>query len=139
MARERGYVVDIAGFEEALEKQRKRSQEERRSKKLGVEADTLGDIAQWEVAKGDAPSNVAFVGYDTVTIETQVTAVRRLDGGRVAVLLRETPFYAESGGQISDRGEIVGEGWRVDVDDVRKVDGRVAAVGTLKGEIHFGP
>lgn len=54
------------------------------------------------------------------------------------MLLRETPFYAESGGQISDRGEIVGEGWRVDVDDVRKVDGRPAAVGTLTGTFTFG-
>src|SRR5437867_6349398 len=42
MARERGYVVDIAGFEAALDQQRRRSQEERRGKKLGVETDTLG-------------------------------------------------------------------------------------------------
>jgi alanyl-tRNA synthetase len=54
-------------------------------------------------------------------------------------MLRETPFYAESGGQVSDRGEIIGQGWRVDVDEVRKVDGRVAAVGTLHGELRFGP
>jgi alanyl-tRNA synthetase len=68
-----------------------------------------------------------------------VTAVRRLPNGRVAVMLRETPFYAESGGQVSDRGEIVGDGWRVDVDEVRKIDGRVAAVGALEGELRFGP
>jgi alanyl-tRNA synthetase len=54
-------------------------------------------------------------------------------------MLSETPFYAESGGQVSDRGEIIGQGWRVDVDEVRKVDGRVAAVGTLHGELRFGP
>jgi alanyl-tRNA synthetase len=53
-------------------------------------------------------------------------------------LLRETPFYAESGGQISDKGEIAGDGWRVDVDDVRKVEGRPAAVGTLTGTFRFG-
>ncbi len=69
----------------------------------------------------------AFVGYETVEIETQVTALRRLDDGRVAVMLRESPFYAESGGQVSDRGEIEGDGWRLDVDDVRKVEGRPAA------------
>src|SRR4029079_8922968 len=58
--------------------------------------------------------------------------------GRVAILLRETPFYAESGGQISDRGEIVGDGWRLDVEDVRKVDGRPAAIGRLTGKVTFG-
>src|SRR5699024_4002189 len=42
------------------------------------------------------------------------------------------------GGQISDRGEIVGETWRVDVDDVKKVEGRPAALGTISGSFHFG-
>ena len=138
MARERGYVVDIAGFEAALGTQRKRSQDERRSKKLGVEADALGDLSQWQAAKGEKVGDVSFVGYDTVEIETQVTAIRHLDNGRIAVLLRETPFYAESGGQVSDHGEIVADGWRVDVDDVRKIDGRPAAIGKLTGTFGFG-
>jgi len=138
MARERGYTVDIAGFEAALEQQRKRSQDERKGKKLGVEADALGDLSQWETAKGAKPSDVTFVGYDSVELETQVTAIRHLGGGRAAILLRETPFYAESGGQVSDHGEIVGDGWRMGVDDVRKVDGRPAAVGTVEGKFAFG-
>ena len=37
-------------------------------------------------------------------------SVRRLDGGRIAMVLADTPFYAESGGQISDKGEIIGQG-----------------------------
>ena len=138
MARERGYTVDIAGFEAALDQQRRRSQEERKGRKLGVEADALGDLSQWNTAKDGSAANVTFVGYDSVEIETQVTAIRQLGEGRAAVLLRETPFYAESGGQISDRGEIVGDGWRMDVDDVRKVDGRPAAVGTITGKFEFG-
>jgi alanyl-tRNA synthetase len=138
MARERNYTVDIAGFEAALETQRRRSQDERKSRKLGVEADTLGDLAQWQTAQGSSPADVSFVGYDTVEIETQVTAVRQLDKRRLAVLLRETPFYAESGGQISDRGEIIGDGWTLAVDDVRKVDGRPAAIGSVTGTFAFG-
>src|SRR5690242_1306216 len=138
MARERGYTVDIAGFESALQNQRRRSQEERKSRKLSVEADTLADWSQWELPPGERAVEGAFVGYDTVEIETQATAVRHLADGRVAVLLRESPFYAESGGQISDRGEIVGDGWRVEVDDVKKIDGRPAAVGTLTGTFRFG-
>ena len=139
MARERGYTVDVAGFEAALGRQRQQSQEERKSRKLGVAADALGDLDAWE--RDGVPLDEAgrFVGYDAVRVETEVAAVKRLDGGRVAVLLRESPFYAESGGQVSDRGEIVGAGWRVDVDEVRKVDGKVAALGTLTGELTFGP
>ncbi|NUR36139.1 MAG: alanine--tRNA ligase, partial [Gemmatimonadaceae bacterium] len=138
MAHERGYTVDIAGFEAALGEQRTRSKDERKSRKLGVESESLGDLSTWERA-ADRSAESRFVGYDTIEIETNVAALRRLEGNRVAILLRESPFYAESGGQVSDEGEIVGEGWRVDVDGVRKVDGRSAALGRLTGEFHFGP
>ena len=137
MARERGYTVDISGFERALDAQREQSREDRRGRDITVAADALADASRWDRATPAESSH--FVGYDTVEIETQVTAVRRLDDGRIAVMLRETPFYAESGGQISDVGEIVGQGWRVDVDDVRKVQGTNAAVGTLVGDFRFGP
>src|SRR5690606_9285037 len=137
MARERGYTVNTAGFNAALEAQRAQSQEDRRSRHLGVSTDELADLDSWE--RGDIAPDADFVGYDTVEITTQVAAMRRLDGGRAAVLLRETPFYAESGGQISDLGVIVGDGWRLDVDEVRKVDGRNAAVGVLTGDVKFGP
>jgi alanyl-tRNA synthetase len=137
MAHERGYTVDIAGFEAALGEQRTRSKDERKTRKLGVEADALGDVAGWERQDAD-PVESRFVGYDALEVETTVTALRRLGGDRVAVLLRESPFYAESGGQISDEGEIVGDGWRVVVDGVRKVEGRSAALGRLTGEFHWG-
>jgi len=138
MARERGYLVDIAGFEAALEAQRKRSQEERKSRRLGVSADVLDDAREWETPPEDSSGDSAFVGYDSIEIESQVTAVKHFSDGRVAIMLRESPFYAESGGQISDRGEIIGEGWRVDVDDVKKVDNRPAALGRISGTFHFG-
>ena len=143
MARERGYTVDIAGFEAALEVQRQQSQADRKAKKIGGATDQLVEAA-WQAES--APATIApreatdtvFVGYDTVEIETQVTAVRKLGDDRLAVMLRETPFYAESGGQIADVGEIIGEGWRLDVDDVRRVDGRIAALGKLTGTFKFG-
>ncbi|MFL5608606.1 MAG: alanine--tRNA ligase, partial [Gemmatimonadaceae bacterium] len=137
MAHERGYTVDIPGFEAALNEQRTRSKDERKSRKLGVEADALGDVASWERGDGGVDES-RFVGYDTIEIDTSVTALRRLEGNRVAILLRESPFYAESGGQVSDEGEIVGDGWRVDVDGVRKVEGRSAALGRLTGDFHWG-
>jgi len=154
MARERGYSVDIAGFEVALQAQRAQSQAERRSKRVGVEQDVLAgdgwiiDDAIGRSLRGEAtPAGgqpklggdaQSFTGYDSLDVDTTVVAKRDLPDGRVAVILRETPFYAESGGQISDRGEILGEGWRVDVDEVRKVDGRIAAIGRATGEVNLG-
>jgi len=139
MARERGYLVDIAGFERALDTQRKASQEDRKSKRISVVTDDLANLSSWtsehaalhEIATGK------FVGYDVTEIETVVTAVKDVGEGQVAVMLRESPFYAESGGQISDVGEIIGKGWRVDVTEVRKIDGRVAAIGKASAPVKF--
>src|SRR5688500_129785 len=133
MARERGYSVDIAGFEVALQGQRTQSQEERKSKKVRVGQDLLTD--GWITEDGDGQ---VFTGYDSLEVDTVVVAKRDLPDKRVALILRETPFYAESGGQISDHGEIMGEGWSVDVDEVRKVDGRIAALGRVSGEVTLG-
>ena len=143
MAHERGYTIDIAGFETALQEQRTRSKDERKSRKLGVESNELGELAAWErgpVAGSHAASAEPsrFIGYDSIEIDTEVSAMRRLEGNRVAVLLRESPFYAESGGQVSDEGEIEGDGWRIAVDGVRKIEGRSAAIGTLTGDFHWG-
>lgn len=138
MARERGYLVDIAGFERALQAQRKQSQDERKSKQIAVSADDFADPTRWTHDQQHAAGMGRFVGYDVIEVDTLVTAVRRLPDGRVAVMLRESPFYAESGGQVSDHGQITGEGWSVAVNEVRKVDGRIAAIGEATGEITFG-
>jgi len=154
MARERGYSVDIAGFEAALQAQRTQSQEERKSRKVGLDQDTLSRDG-WNISmnsgtgqlmvEGHAPTvsvesiqSTTFTGYDSLDVTTEVIAKRDLPDGRAAVILRETPFYVESGGQISDRGEVQGEGWRVDVEEVRKVDGRIAALGKVTGKVQLG-
>lgn len=139
MARERGYLVDIAGFEHSLSAQRKQSQDERKSRQITVSADEFGDPTQWTHDQQHTAKLGRFVGYDVTEVDTVVTAVRALPDGRVAVMLRETPFYAESGGQVSDHGTITGAGWSVSVSDVRKLDGRLAAIGMASGEITFGP
>ena len=132
MARERGYTVDIAGFEVALGAQRTQSQQERKSKKIGVSNEDFSDTS-WI-----SPEPVSFVGYDRIVADTEVTALRELPDGRVAVMLRETPFYVESGGQISDRGTIAGEGWKIEVDEVRRIDGKPTAIGKSEGVVRAG-
>ncbi len=150
MARERGYTVDIVGFEAALQAQRTMSQEERKSKKIGASADELAS-ATWQaepdgqrvggaVGRGSATNrgDVNFVGYDRIESDTMVLDYAKLPDGRVAVILADSPFYAESGGQISDTGVITGEGWKVKVDEVRKIDGRLTAIGEAEGEVGLG-
>jgi alanyl-tRNA synthetase len=132
MARERGYTVDIAGFESALAAQRSQSQQERKSKKIGLAADELTDTS-WI-----SPEPVTFVGYDQIEADTEITALRELPEGRVAVMLRENPFYAESGGQVSDRGVITGDGWKIDVDEVRRIDGKLTVIGKAEGSVTAG-
>jgi alanyl-tRNA synthetase len=130
IARERGYQVDPAGFEAALEQQRERSRADRRA--AGIELDTDAFASGWTELDGSAAQE--FTGYAELEAVTDVIAVRREDG-RIALQLRRNPFYAEAGGQVSDHGIVEGEGWRVLVDEVRKVAGRSAVVGSVEGEL----
>jgi len=137
MARERGYLVDIAGFDAALQVQRSQSQEDRKSRKLGVAADALADLTTWQTEPAVLDA-LRFVGYDVLETSTDVAAIRALDGGKTALILRDVPFYAESGGQVSDVGEVHADGWRLAVEDVKKVDGRTVVIGTATGRPAFG-
>ncbi len=142
MARERGYVVDVEGFEAALEEQRARSRADRAASGIGDEGEER--LASWEVRVEGAPQR--WTGWDRREVRTRVVALRPLSeegeagGGapRVGVIVEENPFYAEAGGQVSDLGVVQGEGWRIQVDGVRKVEGRNALVGVLEGEIPAG-
>jgi alanyl-tRNA synthetase len=68
-----------------------------------------------------------FVGYDATEADTEVLAFRQ-EGPRVELVLKENPFYAESGGQVSDVGAVEGKGWSLPVDSVRK-DAKGTVVG----------
>lgn len=121
-AREKGLSVDTQGFEEAMAKQRERARDARRdSKSMQVQGDVLSDLSV----------NTQFVGYTTMAVETRVAALihheREVDkvetGETCLVLLEETPFYAESGGQAADQGWITTTDSRVSVLDVQKGPG----------------
>jgi alanyl-tRNA synthetase len=129
IARERGYTVDLAGFETALDAQRERSRQDRRAAGVGLSADEFSQ--GWEEL--DPAAEQEFVGYQATETETDIIAIRR-ENGRLALQLRQNPFYAAAGGQVSDRGVIEGQGWILVVDDVRKVAGRVAVVGDVEGD-----
>jgi alanyl-tRNA synthetase len=79
-----------------------------------------------------------WVGYETTRAETDILAFRQTEGG-LGLVLHENPFYAESGGQVSDVGEIRGQGWRLPVEDVRKLEGRTAVFGPYEGPFEPTP
>jgi alanyl-tRNA synthetase len=137
MAAERGYSIDLEGFEAELDAQRRRSREDRAAAGLAVEADALAD--GWETVGDAAGAEQEFAAYRATSLETDVLAYRRMDDGRLALQLRENPFYAESGGQISDSGHVRGGGWTLRVDEVRKVSGRIAVLGPVAGDFQPGP
>ncbi len=133
MAEERGYHVDVPGFEAALEAQRARSRADRTA--AGI---ALGDDSSGEGWTELSDEKQAFIGYHTTRVETAVLAWR-LEGDVLGVILRENPFYVESGGQVSDVGEVQGHGWTLHVTDVRKVEGRTAVFGRAEGSFSERP
>jgi alanyl-tRNA synthetase len=127
IAGERGQTVDVEGFERALGQQRRRSRAAGKFKDApAVKRDRSGE---WVALKPKAAQR--WVGYDLTRAETDLLAFRQ-SGDVVELMLQDNPFYAESGGQVSDTGVVKGEGWEVTVEDVEKVDGKSAVVG------HFG-
>ena len=124
IARERGYDVDWKGFNEALEAQRTRS---RRSSLSG--SITTGAPALSGTLTVNRPPKQEFVGYSDLEVETDC---RRWSGdGQHAFLLERNPFYLESGGQVSDTGRVVGDGWAVDISTAWGDDGRTVVAGSL--------
>jgi alanyl-tRNA synthetase len=145
LAAESGVGVDRAGFDAALAEQRERSRSGKKAD-LARHAE-LNSLYQAIQARAGDPT---FLGYETTTAPGRVVAIVR-DGmefdeltghGEAEVVLDETPFYAEGGGQIGDRG-VIGEpdGGSVlfDVTDTqRPVGGLVVHRGTLRGRLRVG-
>ncbi len=140
--REQGRAVDLAGFEAAMQEQRARA----RAAWAGS-----GEAATervWFELKEQVGAT-EFLGYTTETAEAEIVALvvggsranSAAMGTDVAVLLNQTPFYAESGGQVGDTGTITGpDGLRIAVTDTQKKLGELFAhLGRVEaGEAHVG-
>jgi alanyl-tRNA synthetase len=136
IARERGVEVDLAQFEAALEEQRERSRAAA-SRGVGTAGggEASDDDESWTVLRDESQ---VFVGYQDLEADTDVLAFRAA-GDRVELVLRDNPFYLESGGQVSDTGHLEGAGWRIAVDRVRKGARGTVVSGAWAGVGRFEP
>jgi alanyl-tRNA synthetase len=110
IAAEKGWTVDVAGFNVALQQQKDRSR-----KAAAV------DTEDWVVLNPQAA--VRFVGYSQTETQTEVIKYRKVSAkGKTfyQLVLQQTPFYAESGGQVGDQGTLQFESGAVDVMDTKK-------------------
>jgi len=110
MARERKLTVDEKGFNVAMAKQKKRAKE---AGKFKVGTTTI----EWVTVSEGEDSD--FLGYESLESESKIRRYANQDG-QILVILDQTPFYAESGGQVGDTGTISGDGIDLKVLDVKK-------------------
>lgn len=128
MAAEAGLEVDMAGFESAMAEQKARAKADSRKKKHGHT-----DLSVYRPFLDRHPT--AFLGYDALDGTARVLGLvaggalinEAAQGDEIELILDRTPFYAESGGQLGDRGEIVsaavgGAGFSFRVTDVQKIN-----------------
>ncbi len=134
VAREHGWTVDMAGFDEAMQAQRARARAASHFRAAdNLPAELAGSLAETK-----------FLGYDrleeagckVVGLVRDGSALQELgDGDKAVVILDRTPFYAESGGQVGDAGELVGNTGRFTVADTRKFGGALTGhIGQWQGE-----
>ena len=139
--RNRGIGVDIASFTDAMEQQKAKA----RAAWAGS-GDTAAEAVWFPLREKLGASE--FLGYDTEIAEGVVTALvkdgKEIDsaksGDSVAIVMNQTPFYAESGGQVGDTGVLTGEGVRVRVTDTQKKAGDLYVhLGTVEqGTVKLG-
>ncbi|HHT9129440.1 MAG TPA: alanine--tRNA ligase [Candidatus Brocadiaceae bacterium] len=137
---EKGFAVDKGGFDEELKKQRLQA---KTSSQMTGEVFDTGPLSKIkDISKGSK-----FLGYDHCACEARVIAIIKNDqlvdtttaGSEATVILDQTPFYGESGGQIGDTGVLESNGNYVQITDTKKNNDFVLHIGTVvKGEIKKG-
>ena len=137
--REKGRAVDTAGFDTAMAAQKAMARAAWAGTGETADASVWFDVA-------DKHGSTDFLGYDTTTAEGQILALVTSDGsatteatGKVEVVFNQTPFYAESGGQVGDTGILRTETGEAKITDTKKVAGVFVHVAEVtKGEIKKG-
>ncbi|GJN58005.1 alanine--tRNA ligase [Elizabethkingia anophelis] len=125
IAEEKGLSIDEAGFEEEMNKQKQRSKQSSASKTY-----------DWVILE-EKPEN--FVGYDLTENEVKITRYRKIenkDGEFYQIVLDETPFYAEGGGQVGDKGVLENAAESIEILDTKKENNlNISLIPTLPQDV----
>ncbi len=134
LAEERGMRIDGTRFDELLAEQKQRSRAVTKKNIILPTAGGTGAI-QLEMLDGADPGS-EFTGYESFASDATVTGMREI-GGQLFLLLSRTPFYTESGGQVSDQGQLVWNGRAATVEGLIKSDGGIIHI--VKSDPAFTP
>ncbi|KAA3615614.1 MAG: alanine--tRNA ligase [Calditrichaeota bacterium] len=127
MADENNLAIDMAGFEKEMNNQRKRARAAAKFTSQTVSTD------EWVVMNDGDDSE--FVGYEETTINSHISRYHK-DGKTINLRLLKTPFYAESGGQVGDKGTLEGDGFTLDILDTQKEGNAIIHICESKGEFN---
>ena len=111
LAEENGLSLDLPGFEKLMEKQRERARAASKFASQSIESD------DWIIMNEGDDSN--FIGYNELVVETHIMRYH-IGAKQIRIILKDTPFYAESGGQVGDRGSLTVDNVRLEVFDTQK-------------------
>ncbi len=134
MAREAGFAIDEARFNELMEDQKARARKSTKDKIANAHA--IADNLEGFDMISDEPTQ--FLGYETLSSDSKVVGYK-FEDGQGLVILDKTPFYAESGGQVSDLGTLTIGGKSFDVIDLAKVNGKVIHIIDNKDNAEIKP
>lgn len=139
LCQEVGVAVDEIGYEKALVEAQERSRRgtDRESVYGGVQANIFVQIVAVAKDRGDQPTETVFRGYDALATASTIVGALKVgeEAPRLVIALDQTPFYAESGGQISDTGVLRGDGFEARVVDVTKQNGVFVHDVEVRGEV----
>jgi alanyl-tRNA synthetase len=132
MAKEKGWTVDMEGYHSGLEKQKDRSRQAAQK-----------DTQDWIILK-EGHEKTAFVGYESLESTVEIVRYRKITEKKkdfYQIILDKTPFYAESGGQVGDKGIIVRNGQQIQIEDTKKENDLIVHIASeipadLTGKFH---
>ncbi|KAB2951279.1 alanine--tRNA ligase [Heliorestis acidaminivorans] len=126
IAEENGLAIDKEGFEKAMEEQRERARSARQDESYGAGMELWSALSQ-------RYTSTTFLGYESTSLKSRILALvvagaekgEATAGEKVQIILEETPFYAEAGGQKGDSGTLNTERATIRIDDTKKMAGRL--------------